>query len=66
MKTNKLLYLLFIFPALLFSQKYIGDYEIAKEEVLRKIPFEYIYKARTELIVAYQHTSHGTHVSRGL
>lgn len=45
---------------------FIADYEIAKETVLRKIPIEYINKAREELHVAYQHTSHGTHVSFGV
>lgn len=33
---------------------------------MRSIPTEYIDKARDELVVAYQHTSHGTHVSRGM
>ncbi|MCK5136236.1 MAG: T9SS type A sorting domain-containing protein [Bacteroidales bacterium] len=50
----------------LVAQKYIADNEVAKEEVLRSIPKEFIDKARTELHVAYQHTSHGTHVSRGV
>ena len=50
----------------LYSQQYIADYAVAKEEVLRKIPAEFIHKARRELVVAYQHTSHGTHVSRGI
>ncbi len=48
------------------SQQFIADYSTAKESVLRSIPEEYINKARTELKIAYQHTSHGTHVSRGL
>jgi hypothetical protein len=46
--------------------KFIADYSIAKEQVLRSIPADYIEKARTTLHIAYQHTSHGTHVSRGL
>ena len=50
----------------IFSQQFIADYTVAKEEVLRSIPVEYIYKAKAELVVAYQHTSHGTHVSRGM
>jgi len=50
----------------LYSQKYIADYEVAKEDVLRSIPEEYINKARNELVIAYQHTSHGTHVSKGV
>lgn len=45
---------------------YIADYSAAKETILRKIPQVYIDKAREELHIAYQHTSHGTHVSRGL
>jgi type IX secretion system substrate protein len=49
-----------------FSQQYLADYSVAKEEVLRSIPTEYVDKARTELVIAYQHTSHGTHVSRGV
>ncbi len=49
-----------------FSQTYIADYSAAKEEVIRSIPIEYINKARTELVIAYQHSSHGTHVSRGV
>ena len=48
-----------------YGQEYIADYRVAKEAVLRDIPAEFIHKARTELVVAYQHTSHGTHVSRG-
>jgi len=50
----------------LLSQQYIADFSVAKEEVLRKIPAEFIDKARRELVIAYQHTSHGTHVSRGI
>ncbi|MCK4879949.1 MAG: T9SS type A sorting domain-containing protein [Bacteroidales bacterium] len=50
----------------LLSQKYIADYTVAKEGILRSIPSEFINKARTELVIAYQHTSHGTHVSRGV
>ncbi len=50
----------------LLSQQFVAGSSIAKEEVLRKIPQEYIDKARRELVIAYQHTSHGTHVSRGI
>jgi len=50
----------------LLSQQYIAGSSVAKEEVLRKIPQEYIDKARRELVIAYQHTSHGTHVARGV
>ncbi len=45
---------------------FIADYSIAKESALRDIPVEYIDKARKTLHIAYQHTSHGTHVSYGL
>ena len=44
----------------------IADHTIAFEDVLRSIPEEYINAARNNLHIAYQHTSHGTHVSRGL
>ncbi len=44
----------------------IASYQVAKETVLRSIPEEYINLARNTLRIAYQHTSHGTHVSRGL
>jgi len=50
----------------LFSQQFVAGSSVAKEEVLRKIPQEFIDKARRELVIAYQHTSHGTHVSRGI
>jgi len=45
---------------------FIGGHLRAKEEVLRAIPEEYINYARENFQVAYQHTSHGTHVSRGM
>lgn len=45
---------------------YIADYAVAKEGVLRSIPQVYIDSARNLLHVAYQHTSHGTHITRGL
>lgn len=48
------------------AQKYIADHRVATEEVLRGIPLTYIDRARDELVVAFQHTSHGTHVSRGM
>jgi len=44
----------------------IASFDVAKEEVLRSIPEEYINAVRNNLHVAYQHTSHGTHVSYGL
>lgn len=48
------------------KELYIAGHEVAKESVLRSIPRKYIDKARTTLHVAYQHTSHGTHVTLGL
>ena len=48
------------------ESNYVADYRVAKESVLRSIPTYYIDRARENLIVAYQHTSHGTHVSRGM
>jgi hypothetical protein len=45
---------------------YVAGYEIANESVLRAIPREFIDKARDTLHIAYQHTSHGTHVTRGM
>jgi hypothetical protein len=44
----------------------IAGYSVATEDVLRSIPEEYINEARNNLHIAYQHTSHGTHVSYGL
>ena len=44
----------------------IASYQVASQEVLRSIPVEYINAARTSLHIAYQHTSHGTHVSYGM
>jgi hypothetical protein len=68
-RANIVLFLSLVFMLLsypLLSQKYIADYTVAKEEVLRSIPEAYINKAKAELVVAYQHTSHGTHVSNGM
>jgi hypothetical protein len=45
---------------------YIADHTVAKESVLRAIPQVYIDSARNKLHIAYQHTSHGTHVTFGL
>jgi hypothetical protein len=44
----------------------IADQNVAFESVLRSIPDAYINAARNDLHIAYQHTSHGTHVSRGM
>ena len=44
----------------------IAGYEIANETTLRAIPETYINAVRNTLHVAYQHTSHGTHVSYGV
>lgn len=53
-------------PPVVNGTKFVAGYDVAKESVLSTIPQAYIDKARTELVVAYQHTSHGTHVSYGL
>ena len=44
----------------------IADHTIAYEDILRSIPDEYINIARQNLHIAYQHTSHGTQVTRGM
>ena len=43
-----------------------ASFQVANEAVLRQIPVRYIDAARNNLHIAYQHTSHGTHVSYGL
>jgi hypothetical protein len=48
------------------SNSYIADYSVATGNYLRNIPEEYIDQARNTLHIAYQHTSHGTHVSYGM
>jgi hypothetical protein len=48
------------------SSPYVADYAVATEAVLRAIPDSYIDTARTTLHIAYNHTSHGTHVSYGV
>ncbi len=48
------------------AQRYIADYNVAKESVLRSIPEDFINKARQTFNIAYWHTSHGTHVYYGL
>ncbi|MCK5134584.1 MAG: hypothetical protein KAR19_02255 [Bacteroidales bacterium] len=45
---------------------FIASDSVAFESVLREIPTEYIDAARNNLHIAYQHTSHGTHVSYGI
>lgn len=44
----------------------IADYSVAKESVLRNIPVEFLNAARNSLHIAFQHSSHGTHVARGI
>lgn len=72
MKSNRNFHLILLLAAIstvsmsVFSQQYIADYTLAKEVVLRAIPAKYIEKARAGLVVSYQHTSHGTHVARGM
>ena len=48
------------------STTVIANDSVAFEAVLRSIPDEYINEARQKLHVAFQHTSHGTQVTRGL
>ena len=48
------------------STTVIADHTIAHEDIIRAIPDEYINAARNNLHIAYQHTSQGTHVSRGM
>jgi hypothetical protein len=48
------------------SGSYIADQTVARDSVLRTIPVTYINTARTTFHVAYNHTSHGTHVSYGV
>jgi len=50
----------------LHSQDYVAGYEVAKDSILRTIPDSILEKVRNDLHIAYQHTSHGTHVSHGL
>ncbi len=45
---------------------FVADHSVATDQVLRAIPQKYIDLARENLHIAYQHTSHGTHVSRGV
>ncbi len=47
------------------TSQYVAGYQVATESTLRAIPDSYINQARTTLHVAYNHTSHGTHVSYG-
>lgn len=53
-------------PGILPPATVIADQTVAFDSVLRAIPKKYIYLARKNLHIAYQHTSHGTHVSRGM
>jgi len=46
--------------------EFIGNQLVATDAVLRAIPKEYIDKARKNLHIAYQHTSHGTQAARGV
>lgn len=48
------------------DQAVIADHTIATREILGSIPETYINAARENLHIAYQHTSHGTHVSYGM
>jgi general stress protein YciG len=46
--------------------EFVAGHSVALESVLRNIPEEFIQKARDNFVVSYQHTSHGTHVTRGV
>ncbi len=48
------------------GDKFVADYTVAKEDVLRAIPQSYIDEARTRLHIAYQYTSYGNQVAFGL
>ncbi len=48
------------------SSLFIASDSVGSEVVLRDIPNNYFEEARYNLHIAYQHTSHGTHVSYGL
>jgi hypothetical protein len=48
------------------TSAYVADHSVATEAILRAIPDSYIDTARTTLHIAYNHTSHGTHVSYGV
>jgi hypothetical protein len=49
-----------------FADGQTASFNVASETVLRQIPVQYINAARNNLHIAYQHTSHGTHVSYGM
>ncbi len=65
-KITVVFYFLFLAFSSINAEQFIADYSVAKESVLRSIPTKYIDTARTTFHIAYQHTSHGTHVSKGL
>ena len=44
----------------------IANETVASESTLRSIPDQFIDASRNNLHIAYQHTSHGTHVSYGM
>lgn len=53
-------------PGTTATPVYVADHNIATETVLRDIPTNFIDSARTTLHIAYNHTSHGTHISYGV
>ena len=76
---DKTVYLLFLGIVLMSCEKndlnpeinpgttsVIASDSVAFESVLRDIPTNYIEAVRNNLHIAYQHTSHGTHVSYGM
>jgi len=50
----------------LFTQEYIADYKIAKENVLRSIPTQYINLAKSNLHIMYCGTSHSSQTADGM
>jgi hypothetical protein len=53
-------------PSSATGSVFIASDSVANDVVLRSIPKKYIFLARKNLHIAYQHTSHGTHVAYGL
>lgn len=65
MKKMKILIAIFLISSFVVGQNYIADQRVAKEEVLRSIPHNFLKTVRDSFQIAYQHTSHGTHVTAG-
>jgi hypothetical protein len=48
------------------DELFIAGHEEGKEVTLRSIPEAFLDFARENFVISYQHTSHGTHVTRGM